>query len=679
MIFFEDGRARVQRTGHEEDTYFQAVVDGLDADEVEALKAILEELGEGDDDLLGLMVDAQWAEEPVSMEQFLDDDYYLGIAAQTLYPRLREELIRLFDDGRYSEVILAGSIGWGKTTAASFIACRVLYEMLCLREPQRAYGLSPGSEVHFTLLSKNLHLARRVLMSATMEKIKLSPWFTDQIVKSGDEEVHFRHNIVLQIGSVNSERVLGLNVFANMMDEVNFMTSGGRQVIKAAVGQKAGIANYDRAEKVYATIDRRIKSRFMNGGRIPGMNVLISSKTTKNSFTERRIRSARMDPSVYVMDFATWDVKPSKLFSGKNFKVLVGSQTARSRILEPDEDKTLDQTWLQESGAFLIDVPEEYRKDFEIDLNMAIRDVAGVSTEAIHAYIARQEAIFEAVQEDLHHPFSTEEWTYGEPGQFMWGKICDQYERRLRGGHKEIAWKPKRHPKALRHVHLDIAISGDSLGLAMGHIVRWVEVLRKTPEGQQYSDLAPEFELDLMLRVNPPKGEHIYLPDIRALVYDLMEHGFIVSSFSCDQFQSTEMLQNMKAKGVSSEVISVDRTTAPYEKLKQALYEGRLRTYEYQPFIDEALSLEYDTLKGKVDHPLAGSKDVTDAVAGVLEGLVKHASAHPIPFSVGAGTGEADDPDQDGTWVLSGDMKPVPEKKGKGPSPTKPNMPFLMG
>ena len=672
MIVYEEGRAKVQRTKHEEQAYLDSLMAGLDPDEQEALWDILEGIAEGDPELIGLMVDAQWWEDPVSMEQFLDDDYYMGISAQTLYPKLREELIRMFDDGRYSEVVLAGSIGWGKTTTASFIAARILYEMLCLREPQRAYGLSPGSEIHFTLLSKNLHLARRVLMSATMEKIKLSPWFNDKIVKQSDEETHFRNSIVLQIGSVNSERVLGLNVFANMMDEVNFMT-GGSQVIKAAVGQKAGVSNYDRAEKVYATIDRRIKSRFMNGGRVPGMNVLISSKTTKNSFTERRIRAARMDPSVYVMDFATWDVKPSKVFSGAKFKVLVGSQTARSRIVEPEEN--IEQKWLEEAGAFLIEVPEEYRKDFELDLNMAIRDVAGVSTEAIHAYIARQESVFESIRPELEHPFSVDEWTYGEPGQFMWGKICDQYQRKLRGGHTELAWRPKRNPKARRHVHIDIAISGDSLGLAMGHIPRWTEVMRRAPDGTLYPDTAPEFEIDFMLRVSPPKGEHIYLPDIRALVYDLIDHGFLVSSFSCDQFQSAEMLQQMKAKGVSSGIISCDRTTAPYDKLKQAMYENRLRVYEYQPFIDEALSLEYDTARGKVDHPLAGSKDVTDAVAGVLEGLVKHASAHPIPFTVGASTGEEDDPDTDGTWVLTGGAKPVEDpKKGGGPP-----MPFIMG
>lgn len=676
MLYYKQGRANTKRTTTEEQEYFKHLIQNLDDEEVEAFRAIVEGISEGDTTLLDVMTGAHYEYPPVPMEQFLDDDYYMGISAKTLYPKLRASLIEMFDDGRYSEVILGGSIGYGKTTAATFIAARVLYEMLCLRDPQMAYGLSPGSEVHFTLLSKNLHLARRVLMSAVMEKIRLSPWFVDLGFEEKSGEVHFPKNIVLQIGSVNSERVLGLNVYANVLDEANFMT-GNTQVIKSGIGERAGVANYDRAEKVYTTIDRRIKSRFMSGGRTPGMNILISSKTTKNSFTERRIRESINNPFVYVMDYATWDVKPESAFSGKTFQVLVGSQTARSRIVEDDE--TIDPLFLDETGAFLIDVPVEYRKDFELDLNMSIRDVAGVSTEAIHAFIARQETIFDAITEDLVHPFSKHEWVYGTSGAFLWQTICDQYSRRLRGGHTEVAWKPKRNPDAPRHVHIDIALSGDSLGLAMGYISRWVEVMRHSPDGVVYSDLAPEYEIDFMLRVSPPRGDAIYLPDIRALVYELMAHGYKVNGFSCDQFQSAEMIQKMRAKGVPGDVISVDRTTGPYDLLKQALYEKRIRMYEYKPFLDEALALEYDSTKGKVDHPVGGGKDVTDAVAGVLEGLNRRALRQPMSITVGAHSNEDEDKDADGQWVLTGGLVPTEEPargKSKGDSPL---IPFILG
>lgn len=686
MIDASGGKARSRRTVEEAEYALNQLMKDLAPDERKAAQVLMRQLSKGSTEMYDLLNEVQYDRPLVSMEQFLEDDYYLGIATKTLYPELRKDLIEFDRTGPYSEVILGGGIGYGKTTLASILMAWTLYKMSCLRDPQMTFGLSSGSEIHFVLLSKNLHLARRVMLSAVMEKIKISPYFTEAFpFKASHDEVKFPKSIVLQIGSVGSERVLGLNVFGSAMDEVNFMSgTGKREMIKAAVGQKMTEANFDSAESMYAKLDRRIKSRFMHGGMLPSVNILLSSKTTKNSFLERRIAQARLDPNVFVREYANWEVKKNK-FSEGSFKVLVGAMTARSRILGPTE--TVPNELLEETGSIVIEVPNEYRVDFERDLNNAIRDIAGVSTDALSSFITRQEKVFSAAKPELFHPFTADEWIYGTPGEFRWGMICDTFTRKLKGGFEELAWKPRRNPTAPRHVHIDVAISGDSLGLAMGHITRWVEVVRRSPDGDQYSDVAPEVEIDLMLRITPPPGEYIYLPDVRRLVYELIEHGFGVSGFSCDSYQSAEMLQQMRARGVTSDIISVDRTTEAYEKLKAALYEDRLRYYGYKPFVDEILALEYDRFRGKVDHPMAGSKDVADAVAGVIEGLTRAAHNAPLGFSVGAQSNREEDPDNGGEWVLTGRSRPAsgqarPEP-AKVPAPKKgeglPLLPFLSG
>lgn len=689
MITISGGKARSRRTVFEAEQSLEQLMKDLAPDERKAAKVLMRQLGHGQTELYDLLNEVQYDREQVSMRQFLEDDYYLGLSTKTLYPKLKEDLIEFDATGPYSEVLLGGSIGYGKTTLASILMAWTLYKMSCLRDPQSTFGMSQGSEIHFILLSKNLHLARRVLLSAVMEKIKLSPYFnSDFPFTAGRDEVKFPKGLVLQIGSVNSERVLGLNVFACASDEVNYMTgSGNRQAIKTAVGQKATEANYDQAESMYAKIDRRIKSRFLKGGMVPAVNILLSSKTTKNSFLERRIAQARVDPNVFVVEYSNWEIRKDK-FSNGSFRVLVGSMTARSRILGVDEK--IPDGLLQETGSLIIDVPNEYRVDFERDLNNAIRDIAGVGTDAISSFITRQEKVFSAIKPELFHPFSVDEWTFGTDGEFQWGRICDTFTRKLKGGYEEIGWRPKRNPNAARHVHIDVAISGDSLGLAMGHNTRTVEVVRRSPEGEQYADLADEVEIDLMMRINPPPGEYIFLPDIRRLVYELMEHGFQISGFSCDSYGSTEMIQQMSARGVTSEIISVDRTNEAYEKLKAAMYEDRLRMYGYKPFIDEILGLEYDRVRGKVDHPVHASKDVADAVAGVCEGLSRRAANAPLGFSVGTNPRHQDDPDQDGAWVLSGRSRPVtgreviepaklPSGKKSGSGGGLPPLPFLGG
>jgi hypothetical protein len=224
-------------------------------------------------------------------------------------------------------------------------------------------------------------------------------------------------------------------------------------------------------------------------------------------------------------------------------------------------------------------------------------------------------------------------------------------------------------------VHIDTSLSGDSTGIAMGYVDKYVEVVRRNEDGEEYNDVAPSLVIEFLLRVNPPFGEQIFLPDVRRLVYELMEHGFHLCGFSCDQYQSAEMLQQIKAHGVRTKVLSVDRTTDPYEALKSAIYEDRIRYYRYEPFLKEVVSLEYDRLRGKVDHPVAGTKDVSDAVAGVVQGLIE--SARGVPAMLGSGKQASYEDDM--SWVTGGKVqweadKPAPTRqKYDGP------LPIIMG
>jgi len=416
-----------------------------------------------------------------------------------------------------------------------------------------------------------------------------------------------------------------------VVHNTNFATSNREQIHRAS-GERATIAHYDIAEKVYTTLLRRIKSRFQRSGDLTGMMILASSATTEGGFTDRRIKEAGNDPQCLVLDHALWDVKPRSQFGVKWFRVLAGGASLRSRILGDDEE--IPQEFLKENNAKIIEVPEDFRYDFERNLPDSLRDIAGLPTQAITAFLERVEAIDKCVV-DRDHPFSVDEWQYGSPGRFEWEKICLMGTRRLPGGYEEQAWKPIRNPHQPRWIHVDTSLSGDATGMAMGHIERWVEVVRRNSDGDTYTDLAPYVVMDLMLRVIPPPGEQIYLPDVRRLIYELVSHGFTVFGCSFDSYQSAEMQQKLRAKGLVAKEISVDRTTAPYDALKSAIYEERLEIYRYEAFISELKALEYDRVKGKVDHPLAGSKDVSDAVAGVVFGLQDVASRLPLTGDAG--------------------------------------------
>ena len=655
------GRRHSHRTDEEDEAMIMAEIEAMSDSERAYLDAMIAADGLGDvSDVvkLGRNITFRW--DPVSVEEFLSEEYYLGLSTTTLYPKLRDDLIELFETPGIREVIMTGSIGYGKTMFGSVAICRILYELSCLNNPQLAYSLSPGSEMVISTISKSLPLARTVLKSAVEDKLKISKYFEEKFAPNrwGGDLTQFPNCIQLGIGSFGSERTLGQNVFSGVMDEANFGAMKGQQIAVTGSGQKT-VAQYDLAEKVYAGLVRRIKSRFQRaGGSLPGMMILLSSANTIGSFTDRRIKEAANDPGVFVRDYSTWEVKPPSHYTGEKFKIVVGTSALRSRIVAKKDEPDLNPEWLEREGAHLIDVPMEYLDDFERDLEGSIRDIAGISTHAISLFLHRIETVEEARRENRTHPFSVMEYTYGDPGKFLWGAMSNSGERRLPGGYKETVWKPRRNPQALRYVHIDPSISGDCTGIAMGHVERMVEVVRRDQDGKEYNDIAPYIVIDFMLRVIPPSGEQIFLPDVRRLVYELMEHGFSLVGFSCDSYQSVEMIQQMKTRGVKSEVLSVDATTAAYDSLKSALYEHRIEYYEYEPFEKEVKALEYDQIKGKIDHPKAGSKDVADAVAGVVHGLTERARRMPIaPMAGDVAIDEDEQPDM--SWVNPGGLVAV--------------------
>ena len=676
MIFNNDGRHRSERTKGEDRALLMQQLSELTPAQRKLVKAMLVSATQGDGDLFDYMNDSRWLRKPVSVRQFLEDPYYMGSSSQTLYPRIKEDLIEMFETPGIREVVLTGSIGYGKTTFISFATCRLLYELSCLRAPQSAYGLSLGSEIVIALMSKSLHLSRQVMKSAVDDKVKLSPYFMEHFKPDfRSDNTFFPNSINLSIGSCFSERILGMNVLGGAMDEANFMVSKG-QVIGKNGGKKATVAQFDLAEKMYASIVRRIKSRFLKAPQdLPGLMILASSAATIDSFTNRKIRDSYTDPSVFVRDYAAWDVKPKQNFNGEKFWVLIGNSAVHSRVIKDKADAdAIDRGWLQEQECRIIEVPIEYYDDFDRDLENGIRDIAGISTHAISAFINRISRIEECVNKEMQHPFESMEYDYGSGAGFVWPSLCRKGERKLSGGYKEVFWQPLRNPKTARHVHIDPSLSGDSTGIAMGHIDRWVEVVRRGPDGEEYTDVAPYIVIDLMLRVNPPQGEQIFLPDIRRMVYELMEHGFHLSGFSCDSYQSAEMIQQMKAHGVQSEVVSVDRSMDAYDALKSALYERRIEFYRYDPFVTELRTLEYDKVRGKVDHPVAGTKDVADAVAGMVYALVKGARLSNVVMpDLDLETKDSD------SWVSNKIMVPQGSMQSIAQDLSGMPLPFIMG
>jgi hypothetical protein len=102
-----------------------------------------------------------------------------------------------------------------------------------------------------------------------------------------------------------------------------------------------------------------------------------------------------------------------------------------------------------------------------------------------------------------------------------------------------------------------------------------------------------------------------------------------------DQYNSADTMQKFAVKGIEAERLSLDRTMDPYDTLKAAIYESRVHMYQYKPARDELQALQRDNVKNKVDHPQKGSKDVSDAVAGVVFSLTTNYRGGPLDIVKG--------------------------------------------
>ena len=662
MIVKKDGRSRSVRTFDEELAIFERDVGALTDREKEALMAILAEADrEGTMDLYTAVNEAEYETIPVGVEEFLRSDYFMGDTGKNLYPILMDEMVELFDGG-YSEAILTGSIGYGKTFFAALAMMYVLYQMSCLRHPQRSYGIDEGSAIALAMLSVTEKSATRAVFREIVNKLEASPYFTEMFpFNVHTSEVKFlKKQLIMVAGSTSANSVLSLNIFGGIVDEANFM--GQNKTIKQKAS-RVRWAHIDKAETIYNTIMRRMKSRYMQSGKLPGLLIIPSSKTVLSSFTEKRIEESLDDPSIFVLDYATWDVKKrSGQFRKERFKVLVGNERIRSRILDPDESS---EDFEMIEGVHVIDVPMDYKRDFERNLEDAIRDIAGMSTFGISLYFQRREMLakmFQKPDDVMDHPFSVGEWQTDRPGEFVWGRIVKRVRTRLPGGFHEDGWEPILNPQAPRHVRLDPSLTGDATGVAVGHIAGQTEVVRRDINGVEYNEIAPKIVIDFVLRVVPPLEDEIMLGTVRWLIYQLQAHGYNIAYASSDSYQSADTRQKLKQKGIEAEIFSVDADTQPYQTLKVAIYEERVACYPYPILLDELKFLEYDALRGKVDHPDDGSKDVADAVCGLVYSLTTKGRQMPLPPTMG---GQSDDKKENDSWVTGG-WSPVDDGGGKG-------------
>ena len=561
----------------------------------------------------------------VDIEEFVKSREYLN-QKRSIRPRIMELLIDVFHSeksGDYLEVVLGGGIGYGKSYSAVCGISYMTYILSCYHCPQIEFGIAPGTPIIFILQSLKMSHAKRVPFAQMSGMMKLSPYFTKHFppAKGITSELRFPSEITVMPVSGSDTAALGMNCFGGMIDEMNFMALVADSQ-RASAARTAG-GEYDQANKLYSTIFRRIKSRFLSAGKVPGKLFLVSSANYPGDFIDRKRAEAEQmiaesettgrSVTIYYCGMPQWEAfEGMGKLSESRFLVEVGDESRRSRLLN------------SKSEAFdpnsIIEVPMDYYDDFRRDIDGAVREIAGIPIGGVGAFIPQRDKIHMA--SEVHKAAFEEIQLFTENRV----DLCD-YDGRLE---KLINEKYLRHIDGADLVaHCDLALTGDSAGLCIGHCAGYQYVgdsFNWSQEDGRYVSVPsasyPVIAADGVLEIVPPANDEIDLN----LIADLLTLVAARANFvqvTADQYQSASLLQRMRrvknkyGRRVQAQVLSVDAQPGPYMEVKQALRDDRMLYPDVEKLKRELRMLQFDAKTKKIDHLPNESKDLSDSLAGV--------------------------------------------------------------
>jgi len=545
-------------------------------------------------------------------EEWLRSRYYSGrLADQFWREDTRREFCEIVDDPSVEEVILDGSIGWGKTFFARAYLLRLIYEVSCLANPGEFFLGNPTSVLTIAMMSVKLEKSREVVfdkLRAMLDEIAYfqtearfnDTWDTKRLLTSirfADFGLHVRP-VVTNIGSVISEDLFGF-----VLDEANFLPRirGSRRALDSELGSRANGAIWSAAREYAKKARTRIRSRFLKDGRCWGKMLVLSSAIDDEDFTEERRRTAEeagdLGTRVRYVSRALWEGKPVGTFGPGRFTLDLGSKGRPPRVL-PDGEAPDGET---------IEVPSELRVDFDEDPILATRELAGRRSAPRNLWLSDPILLDSLWDLARRSPC--------DPVQVSGLVEVDRHALVRRGA---TGWEPIHHPDAFRVAHVDLSSTGDSTGVVVACSPGMLRAeIRDRETGGIVEVPIPRLHVDFTISVVPPRGGRISIEEIEDLLLGLVAMGFDLRLVTFDGYQSERSMEAFTTAGIPSRRLSVDRYTDPYSTLRRVL---RLHAMSapYSPVAEQELThLVEEAGTGKVDHPPRGSKDVADGLAAV--------------------------------------------------------------
>lgn len=575
----------------------------------------------------------------VGWRRFIYDPYYSGAFATLLYDYWRGEIAD-FLDGDATEWIITGSLGGGKSTAAMGLIMFKLYELSCYEHPARLFGLGDISDLVFGVLGPG-GATNDESFVRLRRAIDTSPYFREHCPRNTDRDSILQFptknlRVLYGSGRTRGGAVVSTDLLGVVLDEANFLKASGT----------SKVGDVGMARDTFTATRRRRRSRFVSQGADPSFSVLVSSVDHDASFTEQQIAEAkRLGQPQKVTITNPWLAKPEGTYSSETFFVFKGTEERDPQIVDSPLDvphvlerSMSDVTELyrraSREGAeigdvvdwlplmkkqLFVEVPVDFRSDFEQDVRGALKDIAGSSVKRIgKLFTSRPTYLAACSRAPLKHPFTSEtvcvsrEGTSGLVSRFLPDVLFDPDTKMFR-----------RHPYAHRYVHVDSSETECPTGITMCHQAG----VKEDPISRMS---LPVIEMDFVLRIVPPeKPDKISVMKIARFWLWLVEnYNVVFGAITYDQWGSQGPLDVLQEHGISCDRYAAAGDYGAWKDYVRLYEDGRICVYDYGPLHEELFALVDDRVRREVTNPNSW-KDVMDSQVGAVTQCMMKASYSP--------------------------------------------------
>lgn len=558
---------------------------------------------------------------PVSAKTFFED--WLGFK---LFPRQYKVIESVFANNfkdinsLYHEFVIAWGKRSGKDIVIAHLLSYLIYFLLCLNNPQKYLGIQDGEPIDIVNVSFDSDQAKSVFFEKFVRAIKgaINPVDGKNFFESVGMDID---KSVLK-NSIEFPK----NIRAFSLNSKEFKAEGKNVVF--AVFDEIGSFRFDKAEKIRKHIKSTAKPTSPKFYKL----FYISFLTSGNDYMAYLLNRAKQMKNVFFDRAATWDVR-----SGKNCP----QELKRFVVHKVDYQEEYDEDSLTAMLMYECKIPK-FRANALIKSPERITNC--INMDRPSPIIGLDQRLDDNLENPYEQFWTTEileeEFEPWFRPNYVW-EIWDLEKQYEKSSITELAEKirvlKERHDNADYFAHIDLSRGiVDCAGLVFGHTYK---VLNTT-----------KVYVDLAIQIRAPKGEdgvsgEIDMETILDFVIDFLKKKkrFKIKQLTLDGWNSAIFISRCNKNKIPAEILSIDKTTAPYETAKDFLYREDVNLYYYPPLIRELTELEVKPNK-KIDHPAnsqwrmreeklpRGSKDVSDCLAGIIHKMMEEEDDEPLAY-----------------------------------------------